>query len=155
MAKRARDSGDEEQGGRQKRRPSSSLVRLDNADFDEATVALGLGKREVEAKALQMCNTPEERSRYQHYRRSHFNIRYVRRVMCQSTAVDIKAGDKVCVIMAGLAKLFVGNIIERARSIMTDRGESGPIQCRHLREAFVIMREDGRLPYELPVAVLR
>ena len=107
----------------------------DNADFDEATVALGLGKREVEAKALQMCNTPEERSRYQHYRRSHFNIRYVRRVMCQSTAVDIKAGDKVCVIMAGLAKLFVGNIVERARSIMADRGESGPIQCRHLREA--------------------
>ena len=39
MAKRARDSGDEEQGGRQKRRPSSSLVRLDNADFDSAFAA--------------------------------------------------------------------------------------------------------------------
>ena len=152
MAKRLRDSGDKEQGGRQKRRPPSSLARLDTADFDEA---VGLGKREVEAKALEMCKTPEERSRYQHYRRSHFNTRYVRRVMCQSTAVEIKAGDKVCVIMAGLAKLFVGNIVERARSMMTDRGESGPIRCSHLREAFVLMREEGRLPYELPMAVLR
>ena len=55
MAKRLRDSGDKEQGGRQKRRPPSSLARLDTADFDEA---VGLGKREVEAKALEMCKTP-------------------------------------------------------------------------------------------------
>ena len=43
--------------------------------------------------------------------------------------------------VAGLAKLYVGEIVETARSAMEAHGEVGAIQPRHLREAHRTVRE--------------
>ena len=70
----------------------------------------------------------------------------------------------VAVVMAGISKMFVGEVIEggnthepcvgflftvifAARSVMEERGEKGPIHPRHIRESYQRMQRSGRLPY--------
>ena len=39
-------------------------------------------------------------------------------------------------VVSGVGKIFVGEMVESALEIMDERGESGPIAPEHLREAF-------------------
>ncbi|KAK1948545.1 Transcription initiation factor TFIID subunit 11 [Phytophthora citrophthora] len=41
----------------------------------------------------------------------------------------------MAIVMAGMTKVFVGEITAEARRIMEKNGETGPIRPRHLREA--------------------
>ena len=50
--------------------------------------------------------------------------------------VELKVTRDMVIVMTGLAKIYVGNIVETARGVMVERGESGPIMPRHLREAY-------------------
>ena len=57
--------------------------------------------------------------------------------------ITARHGDENMVIMLqGLAKLYVGNLVETARHLMVTRGEgsSGPIMPHHLREASTRLR---------------
>ncbi len=38
-------------------------------------------------------------------------------------------------VVSGVAKIFVGEIVEKAREIQAERGEQGPLRPNHLREA--------------------
>jgi transcription initiation factor TFIID subunit 11 len=39
-------------------------------------------------------------------------------------------------VVSGVGKVFVGEMVESALDIMDERGDTGPIQPEHLREAF-------------------
>ena len=53
---------------------------------------------------------------------------------------------RAIIVMAGLAKLFAGDIVESARRIMENRREKGGVCPRHLREAYRQLERMGRLP---------
>jgi hypothetical protein len=47
---------------------------------------------------------------------------------------------------AAVAKMFVGDLVEKARERMTAAGESGPIEPSHLRRALRQSRRTGAVP---------
>lgn len=52
----------------------------------------------------------------------------------------------VAQVVAGFAKVFVGEIVEKARKVQQERGESGPLSPDHLRQAYLEYQEEtGRV----------
>lgn len=53
----------------------------------------------------------------------------------------------VAIVMAGICKVFLGELVETARLVMEERGEEGAICPRHVREAYRRQVRSGRVPY--------
>lgn len=111
----------------------------EDEDSDEEKVALS-----DSASMLRMMQSlsEEEARRHEQFRRSHFERGAVKRCMAQAihecSATDKKAPtvtNVMAIVMAGMTKVFVGEITAEARRIMEKNGETGPIRPRHLREA--------------------
>ncbi|GJU29979.1 transmembrane protein 194 [Tanacetum coccineum] len=82
--------------------------------------------------------------------------------------VDVKFGDKVTgsvtvgvdevisqhywkcqdfnSMVSGIAKIFVGELVETAGMVMTERKETGPIRPCHIREAYIRLKLEGKIP---------
>eukprot|EP00898_Chlorokybus_atmophyticus_P001299 jgi/Chlat1/216/Chrsp1S03130 len=95
-------------------------------------------------KAILARLTPDQMNRYECMRRAGFQRATVRRLLqtVSNTAMTIKT----TIVMSGLAKLLVGDIVETAREVMTERGDTGPIRPTHVREAARRVRQAGKLP---------
>jgi transcription initiation factor TFIID subunit 11 len=67
---------------------------------------------------------------------------------CQSRPFVIQqtlgqqVSQPVAQIIAGFSKVFVGEIIEKARAVQTRRGETGPLSPDHLREAYIAYQDE-------------
>jgi hypothetical protein len=49
------------------------------------------------------------------------------------------------VVIGGLAKQFVGELVEEGRRVMADRGEGGPLRPAHVQEAHRRLAARGRV----------
>jgi len=127
----------------------SELAEEDNEDFGlheelkaEKTEAL-----EQNALVSDIVNhfSVEQTNRYEFYRRSSFQKAAVRKLISQVTGTPISV--EIVIAMAGISKIFVGEIIETARTVMDEWRESGPIRPRHIREAYRKLKENNKIPY--------
>ncbi|GKE44542.1 transcription initiation factor TFIID subunit 11 [Tanacetum coccineum] len=48
----------------------------------------------------------------------------------------------------GIAKIFVGELVETAKGVMRERSETGPIRPCHIREAYRRLKLEGNLKYQ-------
>lgn len=88
--------------------------------------------------------------RYESYRRSDLKKDKVKKV-CQSINPALaKVTDQYLIALKGLAKVFVGDVVETAIEVKEQFGDTGPIQPKHLREAFRRLRSDGAVPSSRP-----
>lgn len=84
-----------------------------------------------------------EARRHEQFRRSHFERGAIKRCMAQAIQECTSSDKKVpivtqvmAIVMGGMTKIFVGELTREARRIMEKNGETGPIEPRHLREAY-------------------
>ncbi|CAH0491064.1 unnamed protein product [Peronospora farinosa] len=113
---------------------------------DEEEVDSDEDKVEVSdsASMLRMMQqlSEDDTRRHEQFRRSHFERGAIKRCMAQAiqecTATEKRVPgvtNVMAIVMAGMTKVFVGEITAEARKIMEKNGETGPIRPRHLREA--------------------
>jgi len=78
----------------------------------------------------------EQMSRYEVYRRAGFNKASIKKLANQALGQSISAN--VAVVIAGFAKVFVGELVDEARRVQAEWGEDGPdapLTPEHVREA--------------------
>lgn len=88
--------------------------------------------------------TPDQMNRYESFRRAGFQKANMRRVLQSIAGCPISL--PMTIVMSGVAKMFVGELVETARMVMTERNERGPIRPCHMREAYRRLKLEGKVP---------
>lgn len=99
---------------------------------------------QIEFRNVLALLTDEQMNRYESFRRSAFQRSTVRKILTSITGNP--ASLPMTIVMCGIAKLFVGDLVETSRIVMSERGDTGPIQPVHLREAYERLRSARQIP---------
>jgi len=107
-------------------------------------------KEEIEEEERQKMQvlvsnfTEEQLDRYEMFRRAAFPKAAIKRIMQSITGCSV--GQNVVIAMAGISKVFAGEVVEEALDYMDSLGESGPLEPKHLREAARRLRQKAHFP---------
>ncbi|KZT65698.1 TAFII28-domain-containing protein [Daedalea quercina L-15889] len=105
-------------------------------------------------KVLMDNFSPEQYDRFEAYRRHALPKQAVRKVIQQTLGQQVSM--PVAQVVAGFSKVFVGEIVEKARLVQERRGETGPLSPDHLREAYrMYQKETGRVGAARPLHAKR
>ncbi|CDS13538.1 hypothetical protein LRAMOSA05714 [Lichtheimia ramosa] len=102
------------------------------ADMD-AYMQAQMEKQKEDMKLLLENFSNDQLQRYEAYRRSALNRTNVRRLVSQ--VLNQQCSQTMAIVVAGFSKVYVGEIIEKAREVMEEWGDVGAIRPEHLREA--------------------
>mmetsp|Transcript_12584 Transcript_12584/g.37842 ORF Transcript_12584/g.37842 Transcript_12584/m.37842 type:complete len:145 (-) Transcript_12584:2988-3422(-) len=89
--------------------------------------------------------TEAQLERYEAFRRSKFDRRTMKRL--QQTIVGQQVSVNMALVMCGISKVFVGELIETARQVAEEQGQQGPLQPHHIQDAFQQLDREGRIPH--------
>jgi transcription initiation factor TFIID subunit 11 len=132
-------------------------------DDDEFDPKNFIEEERSKLSALLEVLSDEELKRYEAARRCSLKLTDVEKTMglvlgrnSKGSAAEIVSklqkeipstfDEKTVVLITGLTKLYLAEILESARIIASEYGHDGRIQPRHLREAYRRMKHDGKLP---------
>ncbi|KAG5603659.1 hypothetical protein H5410_025151 [Solanum commersonii] len=117
--------------------------------------------------------TEEQMSRYESFRRSGFQKSNMKREfdLCSAAPMasvpyntsfvlgsfsanrllsnitgSAKISIPMTIVVSGIAKMFVGELIETAKMVMAERKDTGPIRPCHIREAYRRLKLEGKIP---------
>ncbi|KAF9170502.1 transcription initiation factor TFIID subunit 11 [Mortierella sp. AD011] len=91
------------------------------------------GRSKEELRALLDRFSEEQLQRYEVYRRSVLSKSTVKKLV--GTILNQQVSPTMAFVVAGFCKVFVGEMVEKAREVMDEWGETGAIRPEHLREA--------------------
>lgn len=125
----------------------------DDDDEDEDNVDVELGKYPATGDPVKMAKmqailsrfSEEQMSRYESFRRAGFQKSNMKRLLASISGTP-KISVPMTIVVSGIAKMFVGELVETARMVMSERKESGPIRPCHIREAYRRLKLEGKVP---------
>uniref|UniRef100_A0A0C9QX32 TSA: Wollemia nobilis Ref_Wollemi_Transcript_2062_976 transcribed RNA sequence n=1 Tax=Wollemia nobilis TaxID=56998 RepID=A0A0C9QX32_9CONI len=131
--------------------PAEAAKAKEEDDDEEENVDVELGKYQSDDPdkterftAILAQFTPEQMERYESFRRSGFQKANMRRLLQSIAGCPVSL--PMTIVMSGVAKMFVGELVETARIVMAERKESGPVRPCHLREAYRRLKLEGKVP---------
>ncbi|KAF9405236.1 transcription initiation factor TFIID subunit 11 [Podila epigama] len=102
-------------------------------EFEWNQEANSRGRSKEELKALLDCFSEDQLKRYEVYRRSVLSRPTIKKLV--GTILNQQVTQTMAFVVAGFCKVYVGEMVEKAREVMEDWNETGPIRPEHLREA--------------------
>jgi len=115
-----------------------------DSDDDEAPLDLA-AMSTYEYEQVAKLN-PVQLRRYEQYRRSDLKNAKVKKVLLSLNPALAKASEQYIIAVKGLAKLFVGDVVESALEVKKQLDDKGALQPKHLREAYRRLRRQGVIP---------
>jgi len=112
-------------------------------DIDEEQLE-NPGKKEHAASLVKEF-TQEQMNRHESYKRSAFQKSSIKRYM--TSVSGAKINQNTVIVMAGITKIFLGEVVETAKEVMEEWGDTGAIKPAHIREAYQRMKLQGKIPY--------
>ncbi|KAH7102478.1 hTAFII28-like protein conserved region-domain-containing protein [Auriculariales sp. MPI-PUGE-AT-0066] len=106
--------------------------QLDAMDEDEMNKMTS--QAQLDRRVLTSSFTPLQNERFEAYRRATFNRQAVRKLIHQGLGLTVS--PQIAQVVGGMAKVFVGEIVEKAKRAQDRRGGEGPISPDDLREAY-------------------
>ncbi|KAL3520466.1 hypothetical protein ACH5RR_018615 [Cinchona calisaya] len=125
----------------------------EDEEEEEENMEIELGKYPTSGDPDKMAKmqtilsqfTDEQMNRYESFRRSGFQKSNMKRLLTSITGSS-KISVPMTIVVSGIAKMFVGELVETARIVMTERKERGPIRPCHIREAYRRLKLEGKVP---------
>nr|TKS08541.1 hypothetical protein D5086_0000098400 [Populus alba] len=85
------------------------------------------------SKTILAQFTEEQMNRYESFRRSALQKTNMKKLLVSTGSQ--KTYSPMTIVVCGIAKMFVGELVETARFVMKERKESGPTRPCHSRES--------------------
>ncbi|CAH8551643.1 unnamed protein product [Schistosoma rodhaini] len=152
------DEDEEEDDDEEEEDEDDSATVLGDADSESVVsdIISSVLQQEKEARKIEdrkllalLAHFDEEQlNRFETFRRATFTKAVVRRLI-QSIA-PCSVSQNVVIAMAGLTKVFIGELVEEALNYKEQLGESGPLKPKHIREAYRILSNERRCCTETP-----
>lgn len=101
-----------------------------NLDSEESTY---MNEDNQELQQIINKMTEEELLRYETFRRSNFPKGVVKKFI--SSVIGQAVNPNLIIAVSGLAKVYVGEMVEMARAIQSEKNEEGPLLPSHIHEA--------------------
>ena len=107
---------------------------------EEEAISARVAAAQASMRTLLSSFTPEQLQRYETFRRVGFNRPAVKKLIQrvyygEGSGAAAAVNPNSLIIVAGVAKVFTGELVEMARAIMDQAGESGPITPFYILEA--------------------
>lgn len=80
----------------------------------------------------------KELLRYEAFRRVGFKRNMIKRLCFEITGQS--CNPKFIIAVCGLAKVFVGELVDKAKEVQQEWGQSGPLLVTHIHEAYRKLR---------------
>eukprot|EP00741_Cyanophora_paradoxa_P009576 tig00001532_g9275.t1 len=143
---------EEAASGKPGKKKKEKAAPAEEAAEEEEPERGDFGEHEVDEKAenarmkeLMETFSVEEIRRFEAFRRSSLSRAMIKKVM-QSVVPNMQVSQLMTIAMGGIAKLFVGELVEKGREVMLEAGETGPLRPRHLREAYRRLQNASLIP---------
>ncbi|XP_071955483.1 transcription initiation factor TFIID subunit 11-like [Antedon mediterranea] len=143
--------GDLEEGGEdtdRSREPLAKIGRFGSVTDEEHHLQKSkedLAQEEREKmQVLVEAFSEEQLNRYEMFRRAAFPRAAVKRIMQSITGGTVS--QNVVIAMAGIAKVYVGEIVEQGLDAVGECGDVGPLQPKHIREAVRRLKAQDNFP---------
>ncbi|KAJ2899855.1 transcription initiation factor TFIID subunit 11 [Coemansia aciculifera] len=106
---------------------------------DEDTLKL-IKQSKEEIKELWDQMNEDQRQRFDVYRRTALNKGSIKKLV--GLILNQQVTSTLTFVVAGFSKVFVGEIVERAVQVQSERGDTGPLTPDHLREAYRLYKKE-------------
>lgn len=100
-------------------------------------------EQRVKMQLLVAAFSEDQLDRYEMYRRSSFPKAVIKRFMQSVTGGSIS--QNVVIAMSGVAKVYVGEIVEKGLDVMQQWGDTGPLRPKHIREAARRLKQENKV----------